>query len=208
MKYCLGLNSGTDALMISLWSLGISRGDEVITTPLSFVASAAAISHIGAKPVFVDVGEDLNINPHKIERAITKKTKAIMPVHWGGRVCDMDLIIEISKKHKIPIIEDSAQGMGAYYKGKHSGSFGQVSAFSAHPLKNLGAIGDSGFVVTNNRKIYNKIKLYRNHGLVKRDKVLFFGVNSRMDSVNAEVLSYRLKKLKTTHYLLQEVKLI
>ncbi len=197
MKYCLGLNSGTDALMISLWSLGISRGDEVITTPLSFVASAAAISHIGAKPVFVDVGEDLNINPHKIEPAITKKTKAIMPVHWGGRVCDMDLIIEISKKHKIPIIEDSAQGMGAYYKGKHSGSFGQVSAFSAHPLKNLGAIGDSGFVVTNNRKIYNKIKLYRNHGLVKRDKVLFFGVNSRMDSVNAEVLSYRLKKLKT-----------
>ena len=197
MKYCLGLNSGTDALMMSLWALGIKKGDEIITTPISFIASAGAIAHLGAKPVFVDVGEDFNIDAKKIEASINKKTKAIMPVHWGGRICDMDLILKIAKKYKIPIIEDAAQGMGAYYKGKHSGSFGIISAFSAHPLKNLGAIGDSGFVVTNSKEIYNKIKLYRNHGLISRDKTSFFGVNSRIDAVNAEVLTYRLKKLKT-----------
>ena len=197
MKYCLGLNSGTDALMMSLWSMGIKKGDEVITTPISFIASAGAIAHLGAKPVFVDVGKDFNIDPKKIEGAITKKTKAIMPVHWGGRICDMDAIINISKKYNIPIVEDAAQGMGAYYKKKHSGSFGLISAFSGHPLKNLGAIGDSGFVVTNNRKLYNKIKLYRSHGLVSRDKTSFYGVNSRIDAVNAEVLSFRLKKLRS-----------
>ena len=197
MKYCLGLNSGTDALMMSLWSLGIKKGDEVITTPVSFIASIGAIAHIGAHPVFVDVGEDFNIDPKKIEIAITNKTKAIMPVHWGGRICNMEPIIAISKKYNIPIIEDSAQGMGAYYKNNHSGTFGQISAFSGHPLKNLGAIGDSGFIVTNNKSIYEKIKLYRNHGLISRDKTSIFGINSRMDSINAEVLAFRLKKLKS-----------
>ena len=197
MKYCLGLNSGTDALMMSLWALGIKKGDEIITTPISFIASAGAIAHLGAKPVFVDVGNDLNIDPNKIEKAITKKTKAIMPVHWGGRICEMDTINKIAKKYKIFVIEDAAQGMGAYYRGKHSGTFGKISAFSAHPLKNLGAIGDSGFIVTNDKKIFNKIKLYRNHGLVSRDKTSLFGVNSRIDAVNAEVLSYRLNKLKS-----------
>ena len=120
-----------------------------------------------------------------------------MPVHWGGRVCDMDPILALGKKYNIPIVEDAAQGMGAYYKGHHSGSFGKIAAFSGHPLKNLGAIGDSGFIVTNSKNLYDKIKLYRNHGLVSRDKTSFFGVNSRIDAVNAEVLSYRLKKLKT-----------
>ena len=197
MKYCLSLNSGTDALMMSLWALGVKKGDEVITTPISFIASAGAIAHIGARPVFVDVGEDFNIDPKKIVKAITNKTKAIMPVHWGGRICDMEAIIAISKKFKIPIIEDAAQGMGAFYKKRHSGTFGVISAFSGHPLKNLGAIGDSGFIVTNNKDIYEKIKLYRNHGLVSRDKTSIFGINSRMDSINAEVLSFRLKKLKS-----------
>ena len=197
MKYCLGLNSGTDALMMALWSIGIKKGDEVITTPISFIASAGAIAHLGAKPVFVDIGDDLNINPKNIEGAITIKTKAIMPVHWGGRICEMDSILAISRKYKIPVIEDAAQGMGAYYKNKHSGSFGLVSAFSGHPLKNLGAIGDSGFIVTNNRKIFNQIKLYRNHGLVSRDNASIFGINSRIDSINAEILSFRLRKLKS-----------
>lgn len=196
MKYCLGLNSGTDALMMSLWSLGIKKGDEVITTPISFIASVGAIAHVGAKPVFVDIGHDLNIDPRKIENKITSKTKAIMPVHWGGRVCDMDPILALGKKYNIPIVEDAAQGMGAYYKGRHSGSFGKIAAFSGHPLKNLGAIGDSGFIVTNSKELYDKIKLYRNHGLVSRDKTSFFGVNSRVDAINAEVLSFRLKKLK------------
>ena len=195
-KYCLGVNSGTDALMLGLWALGVKRGDEVITSPVSFVASAGAIYHLGAKPVFVDVNDDLNINPDLIEKSITKKTKAIMPVHWSGKICQMDKILKISRKYKIPIIEDSAQGMGAYYKNQHAGTFGKVAAFSAHPLKNLNAVGDSGFLTTNNKKIYENIKLYRNHGMKSRDNVVMFGVNSRLDSLNAEILSFRLKKLK------------
>ncbi len=195
-KYCLGLNSGTDALMMSLWATGISKGDEVITSPISFIASASSIIHVGAKPVFVDVKEDLNINPDLIEKAITKKTKAIMPVHWTGRVCNMDKIKKIAKKYNLLVIEDAAQAMGAYYKKKHAGTFGNISAFSTHPLKNLNALGDGGFVTTNNKKYYEKIKLYRNHGLKSRDNVEMVGVNSRLDSLHAEVLSFRLKRLK------------
>ena len=194
-KFCLGLNSGTDALMMSLWSSGIKRGDEVITSPISFVATANSIIHVGAKPVFVDVGDDLNINPDLIEAAITKNTKAIMPVHWTGRVCEMDKIIKIAKKYKLKIIEDAAQATGAYYKGRHAGTFGKISAFSTHPLKNLNALGDGGFIITNEKKLYDKIKLYRSHGLEGRDDAKIIGVNSRLDSLNAEVLSFRLKKL-------------
>ena len=195
-KFCLGLNSGTDALMMSLWSSGIKRGDEVITSPISFVATANSIIHVGAKPVFVDVGDDLNINPDLIEAAITKNTKAIMPVHWTGRVCEMDKITKIAKKYKLKIIEDAAQATGAYYKGRHAGTFGKISAFSTHPLKNLNALGDGGFIITNEKKLYDKIKLYRSHGLEGRDDAKIIGVNSRLDSLNAEVLSFRLKKLK------------
>ena len=195
-KYCLGLNSGTDALMMSLWSSGIKKGDEVITSPISFVATANAIVHVGAKPVFVDVGEDLNINPKLIENAITKKTKAIIPVHWTGRVCQMDEIMKIANKYGLIVIEDAAQATGAYYKKKHAGTFGKISAFSTHPLKNLNALGDGGFVITNDKRLYDKIKLYRSHGLEGRDDAKIIGVNSRLDSLNAEVLSFRLKKLK------------
>ena len=195
-KFCLGLNSGTDALMMSLWGSGIKRGDEVITSPISFVATANSIIHVGAKPVFVDVGDDLNINPDLIEAVITKNTKAIMPVHWTGRVCEMDKIIKIAKKYKLKIIEDAAQATGAYYKGRHAGTFGKISAFSTHPLKNLNALGDGGFIITNEKKLYDKIKLYRSHGLEGRDDAKIIGVNSRLDSLNAEVLSFRLKKLK------------
>ena len=195
-KYCLGLNSGTDALMMSLWSSGIKQGDEVITSPISFVATANAILHVGAKPVFVDVGDDLNINPELIESAITKKTKAIIPVHWTGRVCKMDKIMKIAKKFKLLVIEDAAQATGAFFRGKHAGTFGKISAFSTHPLKNLNALGDGGFIITNEKKIYNKIKLYRSHGLEGRDDAKIIGVNSRLDSLNAEVLTYRLKRLK------------
>ena len=195
-KYCLGLNSGTDALMMSLWSSGIKKGDEVITSPISFVATANSIIHVGAKPVFVDIDDDLNINPKLIESAITKNTKAIMPVHWTGRVCKMDKIVKIAKNYNLKIIEDAAQATGAYYKDKHAGTFGNISAFSTHPLKNLNALGDGGFIVTNEKKLYDKIKLYRSHGLEGRDDAKIIGVNSRLDSLNAEVLSFRLKKLK------------
>jgi dTDP-4-amino-4,6-dideoxygalactose transaminase len=196
-KYCLGLNSGTDALMMALMACGIKKGDEVITSSISFIATAGAIIHVGAKPIFVDVKNDLNIDPEKIEKKITKKTKAIIPVHWTGRICDMDKIQKIAKKYKLNIIEDAAQAMGSYYKGKHAGSFSNVAAYSGHPLKNLNGIGDGGFLTTNDKKIYNLIKKYRNHGLVGRDNVEIFGINSRLDVINAEILKFRLKKLKS-----------
>ncbi len=195
-KFCLGLNSGTDALMMSLWSLGIGKGDEVITSPTSFIATIGAINHVGAKPVFVDVKEDFNIDEDKIITKINRRTKAIMPVHWTGRVCNMSKIKYIAKKYNLKIIEDAAQGMGAYYNKIHAGSFSDVAAFSTHPLKNLNALGDGGFITTNSKKIYSKIKLYRNHGMKKRDYVECYGVNSRLDVINAEVLKMRLKKLE------------
>jgi dTDP-4-amino-4,6-dideoxygalactose transaminase len=196
-KYCLGLNSGTDALMMSLWALGIGKGDEVITSPTSFVATIGAIIHVGAKPVFVDIAEDLNMDVSKIESKITKKTKAIMPVHWAGKMCSMDKITKIAKKYRLKVIEDAAQGMGSYYKKKHAGTYSDIAAFSTHPLKNLNGLGDGGFITTNNKYLYEKIKLYRNHGMKSRDNVHVFGVNSRLDVLNAEVLNFRLKKLKS-----------
>jgi len=196
-NYCLGLNSGTDALMMSLWALGIGRGDEVITSPTSFIATVGAITHVGAKPVFVDVKEDFNIDEDKIIAKINKRTKAIIPVHWTGRVCNMRKIKSIAKKYNLKIIEDAAQAMGSYYDKLHAGSYSEVAAFSTHPLKNLNALGDGGFITTNSKKIYSKIKLFRNHGIKKRDYVESYGVNSRLDVLNAEILKMRLQKLKS-----------
>jgi len=195
-KHCIGLNSGTDALMMGMMALGIGRGDEVITSPISFVASTGSIVHIGATPVYADVRDDQNIDPAEIEKRITPRTKAIMPVHWTSRIADMDAIIDVARRHDLLVIEDSAQAMGSYYKGKHGGSFGDVGCFSAHPLKNLNALGDGGFLVTDNDAIVEKIRLYRNHGLAERDTCVLFGVNSRLDILNAEVLLFRLGRLK------------
>jgi len=164
-KHCVSCANGTDALMLGLWALGISKGDEVITTPISFIASTGSIAHVGATPVYADVREDQNIDPAEIEKKITPRTKAIMPVHWSGRIADMDAILDIARKHKLSVIEDAAQSMGAYYKGKHGGTFGNIGTFSAHPLKNLNAIGDGGFLVTDDEDLAKKIRLYRNHGL-------------------------------------------
>ena len=194
-KHCIGLNSGTDALMLSLWSAGIGKGDEVIHPPISFVASTGAIHHIGAIPVYADVGPDSLIDPAKIEEKITPRTKAIMPVHWAGKMCDMDAIYKIANKHKIQVIEDSAQAMGSYYKGKHGGLFGPSGAISCHPLKNLNALGDGGLLLTNDDDVAKRVLLYRNHGLESRDNVVMYGVNSRLDVLHAEVLRMRLKKL-------------
>jgi dTDP-4-amino-4,6-dideoxygalactose transaminase len=196
VKYCLSLNSGTDALMMALWALGIKKGDEVITSAVSFIATAGSIAHIGAKPVFVECGTDLNIDPEKIEKAITKKTKAIMPVHWTGRMSDMKKIYEIAKKNKLFIIEDAAQAAGSILNGIKPGQLSNAAAFSAHPLKPLNALGDAGYLVTNDKKLYEKIKLYRNHGLISREDTAFYGVNSRLDGIHAGVLSLRLQKLK------------
>jgi dTDP-4-amino-4,6-dideoxygalactose transaminase len=196
-KYACGLNSGTDALMLALALSGVGKGDEVITPPNSFIASTAAIVHIGAIPVFVDVLPDQNIDPSKIEAAITKKTKAIMPVHLTGRMCDMDPINDIALKYGLKVIEDAAQSVGSKYKGRLSGSIGDVGCFSTHPLKNLNACGDGGFLTTNDEAIYNKSRSYRNHGMVNRNIVNHFGIVTRMDNLQASILNYRLAKLET-----------
>jgi len=195
VKHCVALNSGTDALTLGLHAIGVRRNDEVITAPNSFIASTAVIVHLGAKPVFVDVKNDQCINPDLIEKAITKKTKAIMVVHLTGRVCEMDKILKISKKYKIPIIEDAAQAIGSKYKDKMAGSLGEVGCFSAHPLKNLNALGDSGYLTTNSKKIANFLKDIRNHGMAKRNKIKNFGYVSRMDNLQAAILNFRLKNL-------------
>jgi len=195
VKHVISVNSGTDALTLSLYALGIKRGDEIITVANSYLATTGAIVHLGAKPVFVDVLPDQNIDPKKISNKITKKTKAILPVHLTGRSCKMDEIKKISNKFKIPIIEDCAQSFGSKYKNKFCGTWGEAGCFSSHPLKNLSGIGDGGFVVTNNNKIAKFIYQTRNHGLKNRDEMDNFGYNSRMDNVQAAVLNFRLTRL-------------
>ena len=197
VRYAIALNSGTDALTLALHLLGVGHGDEVITPPNSFIASTAVIVHVRARPVFVDVLPNQNIDPEKIEAAITDKTKAIMPVHLSGRVCDMDPIMKIADKYKLAVLEDAAQAIGSRYNGKHSGSFGHVGCFSTHPLKNLNACGDGGFITTNDEKIYSRSKALRNHGMVERNIVNEFGYVSRMDNLQAAILYYRLDKLET-----------
>ncbi len=195
VKYTVALNSGTDALTLGLHLLGVRPGDEVITPPNSFIASAASIIHLGAKPVFVDVKEDQLIDPQKIEQVITNRTKAIMPVHLTGKMCEMDSIMKISKKYNIPIIEDSAQSIGSKYKKIMSGAIGKIGCFSAHPLKNLNAFGDSGYLTTNDIKIASTAKILSNHGMADRNIVKKFGYVSRMDNLQAGILNYHLTKL-------------
>lgn len=195
-KYAVGLNSGTDALTFGLYLLGVRRGDEVITIPNSFIASTSTIVHVGAKPVFVDVLSDQTMDPSLLEKAITKKTRAIMPVHLTGRISEMNEINKIAKKYNIPVIEDAAQSIGSKYYNKPSGSLGSIGCFSAHPLKNLNAIGDAGYLTTNNKKIYEKVIELRNHGMINRNKIKNFGYVSRMDNLQAAVLNYRIKNLK------------
>jgi len=194
-KYAVALNSGTDALTLALHLLGVKKGDEVITPPNSFIASTATIIHLGAKPVFVDVLDDQNINPEKIQKAITKKTKVIMPVHLSGRMCKMDEINLIAKKNNIAVIEDAAQSIGSKYKNEMAGSFSDFGCFSAHPLKNLNALGDAGYLTTNNYEYYKKIKSLSNHGMEKRNIIHNFGYVSRMDNLQAAFLNYKLKNL-------------
>ena len=195
-RFCIALNSGTDALVCSLILAGVRPGDEVITPPNSFIASTAAIVHIGAIPVFADVLENQNIDPSAIELVISKKTKAIMPVHLTGRLCDMRRICEIGNKYDVPIIEDAAQAVSSKLFDKPAGSWGLTGAFSTHPLKNLNACGDGGFVTTDNEDIYQKLKKMRNHGMEDRNVVDSFGYVSRMDNLQAAILIYRLTKLK------------
>lgn len=194
-NHAIGVGSGTDALFLSLKACDIGRGDEVITTPYTFYATIGAIVSIGATPVFVDIRDNYNIDPEKIESAITKKTKAIMPVHWSGCACDMDKILFIAEKYGLDIIEDACHGINANYKGKPLGTFGTTGCFSMHPLKNLNVWGDGGYIVTDSDDIHDKLKLLRNHGLVNRDKVKIFAHNSRLDTIQAIVANHILKKI-------------
>ncbi|MFH1454433.1 MAG: DegT/DnrJ/EryC1/StrS family aminotransferase [Armatimonadota bacterium] len=193
-KYAIGVNSGTDALQLGLMAYDIGPGDEVITTCFSFYATAEVISTLGAKPVFVDIEPDtFNIDVSKIEQAITDKTKAIIPVHLYGQSADMDKIMEIAKKYNLAVIEDCAQSFGSKYKNKFTGTIGDVGAFSFFPTKNLGAAGDGGLVTTNDDKLAEKIQILRVHG----SKVKYFhdyiGINSRLDALQAAILSIKLK---------------
>lgn len=199
-EYCgtteaVALNSGTDALFLSMKVAGIGEGDEVITPPNSFVASTATIIQLGAKPVFADVLADQNVDPEKIARAITPRTKAIMPVHLTGRICQMDEIMALANKHGLVVIEDAAQAIGSMYKGRLAGSIGHFGCFSAHPLKNLNALGDGGFVTTNDKAAADRMRRLRAHGMADRATIEEWGLVSRMDTLQAAVLNYRLDKL-------------
>jgi dTDP-4-amino-4,6-dideoxygalactose transaminase len=196
VNHAIGVASGTDALHLSLLACGIGEGDEVITTPFTFIATAEAISYCGAKPVFVDINNDsYNINPSKIEARITKNTKAIIPVHMYGRAAEMDEILKIAKKYNLKIIEDCAQAFGAEYKGKKIGGGGDIGAFSFFPSKNLGAYGDGGIIVTDDDDIANKIRILRVHGSKQKYIHQVIGYNSRLDEIQAAILRVKLKKI-------------
>lgn len=194
VNHCVSLNSGTDALLFGLTCLGVKRGDEVITVANSFVASVAAIVHVGATPIFVDVGEDHLIDVNQIESAITSRTVAIMPVHLEGKVCDMIKIREIADKYRLAVIEDSAQSFGSARSGFMPGQLSNVACYSFHPLKNLNAVGDGGFIATNDNWLAERVRQIRNHGLLDRDTVSEFGFVSRLDSIQAAILNVRLKR--------------
>jgi dTDP-4-amino-4,6-dideoxygalactose transaminase len=205
VKYAVGLNSGTDALFLSLKAAGVGKGDEVITVSHTFVASIAAIVQAGAKPILVDVGDDFLMDVDRI--VVKKKTKAIIPVYLNGRICDMERLMAIARKHNLIIIEDAAQSLGASFKGKMAGSFGLTGCFSFYPAKILGCFGDGGAVTTNNSRIAERIRLLRDHGQkppeaeqarygVKKTKIVCYGWNSRLDNLQAAILNLKLKHFK------------
>lgn len=195
-KYALGMNSGTDVLILAMRALGISEGDEVIVPPNSYLATASTVALVGATPIFADVQDDFNIDPKEIEKKITAKTKAIVAVHLTGRPADMDEIMAIADKHKLLVLEDAAQAIGATYKDKPVGGFGIAGGFSLHPLKNLGAPGDAGVLVTDNDDLYHYCLKARNHGLKDRNECEFWSYNSRLDTISATILLHKLKHLE------------
>lgn len=196
-EYAIGVNSGTDALFIALKAVGVGVGDEVITVPNSFIATAGAIVATGARPLFVDVAMDYNMDVSLIEAAITPRTKAILPVHLTGNPSDMPAIMAIAKKHGLSVIEDAAQSVGASINDQRVGAFGDMGCFSLHPLKNLNGCGDGGMITTNSKSLCEEVKLLRNHGLKNRDEIACFGFNSRLDSIQAAVANYTLSKLES-----------
>jgi dTDP-4-amino-4,6-dideoxygalactose transaminase len=204
-EYCdvahgIGVASGTDALLLSLMAAGTAPGDEIITSTFTFFATAGVISRLGAKPVFVDIDlNTFNINPDLIEKAITPKTRAIIPVHLYGQVSEMDEIMQVADKHNLPIIEDAAQAVGSLYKNRKAGSFGLTGCFSFYPSKNLGGYGDGGFITTNNDDTADLLRKLRVHGARPKYFHSIVGVNSRLDSLQAAVLLVKLNHLPDWH---------
>ncbi len=208
-KYAVGVNSGTDAIKLSLIAAGIKPGDEIVTSANTFVATVGAINEIGAKPVFIDVDNTFCMNVNHLEKKITNKTKAIVPVHFSGYVSNMPEIIKIAKKNNLVVIEDACQSILGEFNNKKAGSFALTGCFSLHPLKNINVWSDGGIITTSNKKIFEKIKLLRNHGLKNRDEVEILGYNSRLDTFQAIVGSWLLpqakkianKRIKNANYL-------
>lgn len=199
-KYCVGVGNGLDALVLALRALGIQEGDEVIVPSNTYIATALAVTYVGAVPVFVEPDiRYFNIDPKKIEAAITPKTKAIIPVHLYGQACQMDEILEVAKKHGLYVVEDCAQAQGATYKGKRVGTFGDIAGFSFYPGKNLGALGDAGAVVTDNKELADKVRALGNYGSDYKYHHIYKGVNSRLDELQAAFLSIKLRNLDRTN---------
>ena len=199
-------------LFLALKSLGIKKGDEVITTPFSWIITSNAIVECGATPIFVDIKDDYNLNADLIEKKITSKTKAIVPMHWGGHMCDMEKITKIAKKHKLYVVEDLAQAFGAKLKDKKSGNFSEVAAFSMNPMKGLSGIGEGGLVATNNKKIYEMVKILRYAGTTSDPKKLItnncveVSLNHKMDTINAGMLLTSFKFFQKKMKRLREIK--
>ncbi len=195
-KFCVGVGNGLDALFLALKAIGIKEGDEVIVPSNTYIATALAVTYVGATPVFVEPNiQTYNIDPDRIEEKITNRTKVIMPVHLYGQACDMDPIMEIARKHNLYVVEDCAQAHGAMYKGKVIGSFGDAAGFSFYPGKNLGALGDAGATVTNNEELANKVRVLGNYGSDYKYHHIMQGNNSRLDELQAAFLSAKLPLL-------------
>jgi dTDP-4-amino-4,6-dideoxygalactose transaminase len=186
-RHAIGVGTGTDALFLSLKALGVGPGDEVITAANTFIATAGAIVQAGARPVFVDVLDDFNLDPGKIEAAITPRTKALLPVHYAGQPAKMKAVMDIASRHRLPVVEDACQAISAAIDGMLVSNFGVAAGFSLHPLKNLNVWGDGGMIVTNSQELERTLRLLRNHGLKNRDEVEIFGYNCRLDTLQAIV---------------------
>ena len=197
VKHCVGFNNGTSALHVAMRLLNLGPGDEVITTPLTFVATSWAISYVGARPVFVDIDDaSFNLEPELVERAITPRTRALLPVHLYGNPADLEPLLEICRRHNLALVEDAAQAHGAKYRGRPVGSFGQMSSFSFYPGKNLGACGESGALVTNNDAYAARARALRDHGSTQRYYHDEIGYNYRMEGIQGAVLSVKLRHLQ------------